>query len=371
MSIAYFVHELADPAVRRRADTLRMGGQQVALFGFDRVRDGQSQPSPPGAHVLGRTRNQAFAQRVLAVAAAVPKALGLREAWRTADAILARNLEMLFLAVATTQLSGARTRIVYECLDLHRLILDRGPAGALLRAIERSCLRRAALVVTSSPAFDRHFRTTQRYDGPMLLVENKVLGATPAPPGKRQSGPPWTIAWCGVLRCARSFSALRALAQARPEGVRVVLRGAPALDALPSFHDALAQTPNMTFGEAYAAADLPGIYGDAHFAWAIDYYEAGGNSDLLLPNRLYESLAFGAAPIAVEGVATAQWLERHGVGVVLRDPIETSLMAFVDGLTADGYAATEGAIAKLDPELTWMTPQACRALTAQIAGVAP
>lgn len=371
MSIAYFVHELADPAVRRRADMLRMGGQEATLIGFDRVRDGQSRPPPAGAHVVGRTHNQAFLQRIAAVIGAVPKTLRIKQAWSAADVILARNLEMLFLAVIAARVAGVRARIVYECLDLHRLMLSRGPMGAALRMIERACLRRASLVVTSSPAFDRHFRSVQRYEGPMLLIENRVLTAdAPAQPLRRPSGPPWTIAWCGVLRCARSFNALRALAQGHPEGVRILLRGAPALDAIPGFHEALAHTPNMTFGGAYAAADLPEIYGNAHFAWAIDYYEAGGNSDLLLPNRLYESLAFGAAPIAVEGVETARWLQRRGVGILLREPIETSLTAFLEAETPERYIAVEGAIAELDPDLVWMTPDTCRTLTAQITGAA-
>ena len=42
--------------------------------------------------------------------------------------------------------------------------------------------------------------------------------------------------------------------------------------------------------------------GDVHFTWAIDFYEAGANSDWLLPNRLYEGGAHGAVPIALAGV---------------------------------------------------------------------
>ena len=47
----------------------------------------------------------------------------------------------------------------------------------------------------------------------------------------------------------------------------------------------VAAHPHMTFTAPHRQ-DLPRIYAEAHFVWAIDYFEAGGNSDWLLPNRL-------------------------------------------------------------------------------------
>ncbi|NIR58362.1 MAG: glycosyl transferase family 1, partial [Gammaproteobacteria bacterium] len=84
---------------------------------------------------------------------------------------------------------------VYECLDIHRLMLSRAGVGKLLRALERACLERTALVITSSPAFEaRYFREIQRFDGAALLLENKVLALdeTAAPlAGAPPAGPPW------------------------------------------------------------------------------------------------------------------------------------------------------------------------------------
>ena len=67
----------------------------------------------------------------------------------------------------------------------------------------------------------------------------------------------------------------------------------------------------------HRASDLPRLYGDMHFAWAVDFYEAGSNSDWLLPNKLYEAGLFGAVPIACRDVATGAWLAERGVGVLL------------------------------------------------------
>jgi len=103
----------------------------------------------------------------------------------------------------------------------------------------------------------------------------------------------------------------------------------------------VAQTPQVSFGGPYRAADLPGLYGDVHFCWAIDYMEAGQNSDWLLPNRIYESGRFGVVPIALSGVETGRWLAAHGLGVRLGDPGE--LEAFLDGLTPHAYRTLRAA----------------------------
>jgi succinoglycan biosynthesis protein ExoL len=370
MSIAYFAHELADAAVQRRIKMLRAAGKQVTLLGFERRRDGAASQDH-GGRVLGRTRNGRFLARIASVLLAMPRGLRLRPVWRDAELVIARNLEMLALVIVLTRLSGARPRIAYECLDIHRLMLGDGPAGLLLRALERLCLDRVAVVITSSPAFERrYFRDRQRFAGPVLVAENKVLSTSASPPPVRAGGPPWVIAWCGVLRCARSLELLRAVAAANAGLVRVELWGAPALDQIPDFHAIVAASPHLDYKGRYKPEDLPAIYAAAHFAWAVDYYEAGGNSDWLLPNRLYESLCFGAPPIAAAGVETARWLERHGVGVVLDAPLERTLGDFLEALDADKYRALRDAAVGLDPKATRLTPEACVDFAAQLEGAA-
>jgi len=367
MSIAYFVHELADAAVHKRLRMLTLAGREVTLLGFERDRGAGAPPSPEGSIVLGRTRNQRLIARAFSVLAAIPRALKQREVWSGAHLIIARNLEMLALTRVLARLTGSRAQIAYECLDIHRLALSPGLAGAFVRAAERLCLRRTALIITSSPAFEHHyFRTRQRFAGRIVLAENKVLAATDVAASPRSEGAPWTIAWCGVLRCKKSLDLLAHLAAARH--VRVDLWGLPALDQIPDFHERIAATPNMSFHGPYASADLPRIYGAAHFSWAIDFYEAGTNSDWLLPNRLYESLCYGAAPIAAAGVETARWLEAHNVGVILEAPLEQRLDNLFATLTPDAYRRLQEATSRLEPEATRFTPESCRAFVAELAG---
>ena len=43
-----------------------------------------------------------------------------------ADVVLARNLEMLIIASRARNLYAPRAALVYECLDIHRLLLSQG-----------------------------------------------------------------------------------------------------------------------------------------------------------------------------------------------------------------------------------------------------
>lgn len=367
MLIAYFAHELADAAVQKRVHMLRAGGRRVVLLGFERERAAPPLLGMP-IIILGRTASGKFLQRALSVLTALPTAWRERKAWAKADMIIARNLETLAIAhLLAPKTGGKRTPIIYECLDIHRLMLRQDVIGKIMRGIERACLKRVSAVLTSSPAFVTHyFEAMQNYAGPVLLVENKVLaldGRAPAPP-PAPAGPPWKIAWCGVLRCARSFEILSALAA--DGSVEITLWGAPALDQIPDFHERVAAAPHVHFRGAYKAADLPRIYAEAHFVWAVDYFEQGGNSDWLLPNRLYEGLYHGAVPIAAAGVETARWLDAHKVGVVLAEPLAETLPAFLAQEAGAHYAALREAAAALDPKLLAFSREDCRAFLAAL-----
>ena len=365
MLIAYFAHELADAAVQKRMRMLRAGGNRVVMLGFER------RPGPPvigtPIFVLGRTASGKFAHRILSILAALPRAWSQRKHWAKAEIILARNLETLSIVCLLAPIVGARGRIIYECLDIHRLMLREDRVGKILRGVERHCLKRVSAVLTSSPAFvTNYFEPMQNYSQPVMLVENKVFAPeTPPPsPWMRPAESPWKIAWCGILRCGKSFEILSALA-AKSEGrVIVDLWAAPALDQIPDFHARVAATPHMEFHGAYKPEDLPLIYREAHFVWAIDYFEAGGNSDWLLPNRLYEGLYHHSIPLAVAGVETARWLESNNVGVVLAEPLAETLDAFLSDEADARYRALHENAVALDPHRVMFTRAECRALVA-------
>lgn len=371
MHIAYIVHDLTDPAVLRRVRMFHAGGATVTVLGFSRRADPPASLDGAPAILLGLTADGRLGQRLLAVARRMLASGPITSALSTADVVVARNLECLALAVRT---AGSR-RTVYECLDIHRTLIEDGFVPRLIQRAESWLLRRAALIVTSSPRFSsEHFDKGPGRDIPKLLIENKVLLPEPLPQASQRAAPsaggpdaPWTIGWFGMIRCRRSFTMLADLV-ARSDGrLRVLIAGIASPDIFPDFEREVAAVPGMTFAGRYAAQAIGTLYGRVHFAWAIDYFEEGLNSSWLLPNRLYESLCFGAVPIALETVETGAWLSRHGAGVVMRDPLR-EVPRLLETLDAPGYARLVAASAAVPRDAVVMDADECRRLTARIVG---
>ena len=342
LKIAYFVHDLNDPAVRRRVLMLRAGGAEVRLAGFRRAEAAPAEVEGATAIDLGRTHDARLGKRALSVI----RSLGREDALAAsagADVVLARNLEMLAIAARARARHAPRSSLVYECLDIHRAMLSAKPAGAALRALERRLMQRVDALIVSSPAFlDGYFTPRQRWKGPSLLVENKVLDVAVRSPDRAElptmAGPPWRIGWFGVIRCRKSLDMLAALARRFDGAVEVIIRGRPARHVFDDFDGVTASTPHLQFGGPYSPDEIAALYADVHFTWAIDYYEEGQNSSWLLPNRLYEGGLHGAVPLALSTVETGRWLKRKGVGVLLDDPLP-DLETFFEALTLEAYKA--------------------------------
>lgn len=368
MRIAYIVHDLADPAVLRRVRMFHAGGADVTVLGFSRRPDPPATLDGAPVYMLGVTANGRLGQRALAVFRRLLAFRPIARAVRGADVIVARNLECLALAAR----APGRRRIVYECLDIHRTLIEDSWIGRIIQRAEAWLLRRADLIVTSSPRFaTEHFGTPPRPARPILLIENKVLlpgrnspttATADIPPG-----PPWTIGWFGMLRCRRSFDMLRELA-ARSEGrLRVLVAGIASPDIFPDFERMVAAAPGIDYAGPYDAGTIGALYARSHFAWAIDYFEEGLNSSWLLPNRLYESLYHGAVPLALGSVETGAWLARHDAGVLLDDPLR-DLPELIARLDADSYRGLVAASAAIPRDALAMDAAECRDLVRRIAG---
>ena len=347
--ILYMAPDLSDPAVGRRRIMLEAGGAEVAVAGFLRG-DAADPPRSWAAERLGRTRDAALAQRALMVARHLLRFWTLRRRVRGQGAVVARNLEMLVLAWAGLALARSATPLSYEVLDIHRVMLGDGLKSKLLRRIERHLLTRVDLLILSSEAFDQaYFHLLQQAPIPRLLLENKVLALDGSPPAAvpAPGAPPWRIGWFGMLRCRRSLELLGRLAASRPGLIEVDIRGRPSPAVFgDDFQAAVAQWPGVTFHGPYAPEDLADAYARVHFVWAVDYYEAGQNSDWLLPNRLYEGNAHGRPLIAQRDVETGRWLAARQVGALFDNP-EVELTLFFDKMTSSRYRSYAEAVAGL------------------------
>ena len=157
LQVLYLVHDLSDPAVRRRVSMLRAGGAKVTLAGFRRTPQPITDINGLTPVDLGHTQDGRFAQRMAAVARAVLSAPRTLKALPVPDVIIARNMEMLVVARRARSAFSGRVPIVYECLDIHRLMLREDLVGRGLRFAERLLGQDVKLLMTSSPAFIKNY----------------------------------------------------------------------------------------------------------------------------------------------------------------------------------------------------------------------
>jgi succinoglycan biosynthesis protein ExoL len=379
LRVLYFVHDLADPAVRRRVMMLEAGGAAVTLVGFRRTPGIPAELERLRPIDLGRTADGKFAQRLKAVAAAA-MALGskLRQVGRP-DVIIGRNLEMLALAVRARSLFSADIPIVYECLDIHRLMLGDNGISRSMRGAERALGRKASLLLTSSPAFVRdYFRRFDQMGAPIALLLNKVLEMAEQPslfdahPVLPNEGEPWVIGWFGALRCRKSLELLAQFTRRMEGRFEMVLRGRPAYSEFSGFDGFVTAEPFMRFEGPYRnPEDLSRIYGAVHFAWVIDFFEEGLNSDWLLPNRLFEGCRYGAVPVAMRRTETGRFLSGRHMGLLLDEASPHALAECLGPIDRDAYARMRGRILAEDSS-TWVCDlRDCRALVARLAALGP
>ena len=370
--VLYLVHNLSDPAVERRVAMFRAGGAEVDIAGFRRG-DGPQASLPLDTVIeLDVTHDGRMLHRLAATVRAAAGARGWSRSLGRPDVIVARNLEMLVVANRLLGRWDTAPPLVYECLDIHRLMLRQDQVGRMMRALEQRLMRRVDLLVTSSPAFLRNHFDKLRAP-PALLVENKVfapgLGEIGRNPALLVETGPMRIGWFGALRCRKSLAALDALSRHFGGRLDVTLRGRPALTEFDDFHGTVSRSPHLHYGGPFRyPQDLAPLYSGVHFTWAIDFFEEGLNSNWLLPNRLYEGCLNGAIPVALAGTETAAFIERLGIGIVIPDISQQTLIALFEGLTAERIRDLATAVAAQAPATFRCDTQECLALVARLAG---
>jgi succinoglycan biosynthesis protein ExoL len=335
--IAFFGHDSADSAVRRRVQSFQDDGLDVT--GFMMRRRDTRDVSWPNVD-LGLTQDGAFLKRIRSVFSGATQAAA-DGALAKADVIYARNLDMLACAFLAKRKAKLDTPVIYECLDVHRLLSRRDVIGSLLRKLEGSLLRRSRGLVVSSPGFlKNHFERYFPGQYKSYLVENRL--ATGADYGPRAAsavspdGAPLRIGWVGMLRCQRSLDLLAGIADALGDQVEVKLHGLPARTEIPVFEPVIDARANMSYAGRYRSPeDLAGIYEGLDVVWAGDFMEAGYNSVWLLPNRIYEGGYYATPSIAPAGTETAHWLDGHGCGFSVSEPLETELTELVRDLISN------------------------------------
>lgn len=339
---------------------MQAGGAKITLSGFSYDGNISALDLNTEQIALGKRVDGRLAMRALSVFLAIPKLWQLRKLNPLPDIILARNIEMLFLAfIIKKTWINKDISIIYECLDIHKMQLESGWKGRTLRGLEERLISQSSAIIISSPAFkSNYFSRFTDIPQDVLLLENKLLDVSddaPMEPSQDTSlrGTPWKIGWFGTLRCQKSMLALSEFAKHTDNQFKIVLRGKPVLSVHDDFFGQVEAADNIEFfGNYRNPEDIENIYGDVHFSWLIDFYEEGQNSNWLLPNRLYEGCRFGAVPIALAGTETARVLEELNIGITLPDVRQETLTRHLTNMSLARYAELKSQVLAI-PQSRW------------------
>lgn len=349
--LLFFCPDVTDASTLKRVQQFVDNGYRVTVFGFRRSRyNSEYQPTWP--HVpLGLTSDGRYGQRLGALLRAIPTIVANRHRLKGASAYYARNIDQLVLAMLARLLVFSRAPLTYEVLDIPPILIRRGLASRVIRAVERLCLRRTRLLVLSSPGFHRAFyREVQRYRGDWFLLENKlhpsISRRTPALRRAVDGRRPWVVGYFGLIRGEATFDLITRLARRLQGRVVFKFRGVLTTVEQARFDAALRRHPNIAYGGPYLPhQDLEDMYGEVDFAWALDLEHTDHNSRWLMPCRFYEAGFFGVPCLAVQGFEVGSVLERHGLGWTFDTPLEDAIVRFFEELTPAEYERVRGRLA--------------------------
>lgn len=330
--VVVFAFDLEEASQIRAIRSMLRTGAHVSTVSFRRgqmhsgyVPEWEDISLGHAANGTGRARLRALARAATRIWRAAPRL-------RDVDLIFARNLDMALLALWLRLRLRRRIPVVYQCLDIHRVMSSTGLFGAVARWAERRVLARCLRVVISAPAFaTAYFRPVQGYSGEVQVLENRIAWNGPPPPRPRprssRSLGPLVLGWVGTLRCPESWHLLCGVAEVLgPERVQVRLRGVVHTHQLLGLAETIASSANIFLDGPYQyPKGLGTAYRGLEAVWAQDLWQRGKNSDWLLPNRIYEAAYFGCPAIAVAGTATGNRIEEAGSGLTLSTPTVEAL----------------------------------------------
>jgi succinoglycan biosynthesis protein ExoL len=291
-------------------------GCPVEVFAFERdYYEGQA--SRREWTSLGPVPHGRYLARMPALLGAVRR---IRAFLRDGDIVYCFGLDMLGVAWAATRVTRKRMTLAIEYGDIREIMMGDSLASRLSRALERFLLSRTDLVVTVSQDFvDGYFLGVQCLDRTRFaVIENRVApwSLPPRPePTRRDPASPITVGYFGVIRCTRSWEALRRAVRMAQGRVRVVVRGIPL--GLPDFERQIAEEPNMSYGGPYVSPDdLPAMYAGVDIVW-VAFAHGESNMRWTRANRYFEAGYFGKPVFAQDGTVDGNEVVQTGGGVVV------------------------------------------------------
>ncbi len=351
-----------DAADCRRIDQFKRAGARVVVFAFRRG-GGKTLPGDGVTEFsFGTIQSGYYLNRIPRLIAAFVYLVLHRRAIRRAKVVMARNLDLLLLAVMLKIFGICRAEIVYEVLDIGAVLLGNGLVSKAMRSIESALLRQVALLVISSDEFrTMYFERIHASGVPTVLLENRIYldgffaehpEVEPTWRNKARAKPDFDpnsiqIGWVGALRCEKSAGILRAAARALKDKITVHIIGYPTYCSDAALREFFATEANVRFWGRYRYPDdLLKVYAALDLNWCIDLDfsdtdSMGLNAEWLLPNRLYEGGYFGVPQLGLANSYTGRTITDLGVGWVFKGDLTAALIDLLLSLDERSYRSVK------------------------------
>lgn len=345
--LVFFAHERNEARIRKRIGKFNELSN-LSVFSFHRERKGvENVPIFYQNIHLGETIDNAYHKRILKLLFAIPTVLKHRKLLKEADIIYAVNLDMIGLAIVCRWLCRSKANIGYECADIMEVLIKKGLIPDIFRILESIVVTKVHYIITTSNAFiQNHFSNHYHYKGNTFLLENKTLA--PQQKQKWEINQVWRIGYFGAIRCKNSWEILKNLAQTLDNKIYIEIRGFISNHFFEEkvFLDELQLHKNITFLGSYTAPqDLAKMYSEIDFCWTFDFYSK--QSEWLLPNRIYESGAYGVPALGDAMTETGKWIEEKGSGWTFKPDYTQNLIQFFQELTPEAYTEMRNNVANL------------------------
>jgi glycogen(starch) synthase len=228
-----------------------------------------------------------------------------------------------------------RARLVYDAHELYTGFESRPPLcwSTIQRQLEGILARRADAVITVSPGIaDRLQKLHSLTTTPLVTFNCPPVSSVAAP--SRGAGEPLQVVYQAAVGPNRNISDLFDAAS-RTDGVRITIRVAGA-DPARLRHEAFARgvAEQVEISDPVAPDELLSALAPHDVGVVIDR-RATDNTELALPNKLFEYLMAGLAVVVPRLEAMADLVEREAVGLAYEPGSPRDLGRALTELAAD------------------------------------
>jgi succinoglycan biosynthesis protein ExoL len=300
------------PRYRKRIKGLKDSGADIKACYFERhYFDGEALDCE--SVCLGEMKEGSYLSRIIILLKA---SLTLRQ-YKNQGIVYCFGMDMLFLCL----LSGLRKhKVAYEVSDIRPDVVQDNLKGKILRAVEKLLLKIVDVVVVTAPGYiNGYYNEILKVSDKQkfFVLENKLDPA--AIPRDNllltRDTSKIHIGYFGLLRCDRSWDALKLLVEKCPDQFEVHVFGRPINPiSLPVEANSLAGI--TYYGEFMWPADLEKMYCSVDVVWGCYPYgdSAPGNWQWAKTNRFYESCYFRKPLITLLNSADAAVVSKLNIG---------------------------------------------------------